>query len=67
MPALGRVGVAAHRVHLADDGDVRPVGLGGQGGPHPSEAGPDYQYVVVEQVSFHLPTESLPNRPPSEA
>ncbi len=47
--ALGAAGVAAHRVHLGDEGDVG-AGVGGRdGGPQAGQAGADDEHVVLGQ------------------
>ena len=46
-PALGRAGVAAGRVELRDDRDVRARIVGLDRGAHPRATGPDHEYVVL--------------------
>ena len=46
-PALGGVGVRAHRVDLGDDPDRDALLGGGERRPLPGEAGSDHQYVVL--------------------
>ena len=45
--ALGRAGVAARRVELRDDGDVRARVVCLDRGAHAGAAGPDHEYVVL--------------------
>ena len=47
-PALGGVGVRAHRVDLGDDPDRDALLGGGEGGALAGEAGSDHEDVVVE-------------------
>ena len=48
--ALGRVGVASHRVYLADDGHVGAVAVGGQRRTHPRQPCAYDQHIVVEHA-----------------
>ena len=50
MPALRGAGMAAHRVHLGDDGDVGTAFRRLDGGAHPGEPAADDDDVVLDQV-----------------
>ena len=50
--ALGAAGMAAHRVHLGDEGDVGARVAGRDGGPQAGQAGADDEHVVLGQLKI---------------
>ena len=57
--SLGRVGVAAHRVHLADDCCVGAACPGRDGRPHSRQACADYQDIMLEHACLFPPNFSF--------
>ena len=50
--ALRRVGVAANRMHLRYDRDIRACLYSGKSGTHTRKPGADYQHIMVEHIQY---------------